>query len=494
MAAEGFSAMAVAVFFPIILKGLSGNAAVEKLDHSIPCNTEGRYYCDIQLWDGFYLDTSSIVLYATSISVLIQFILFTMLGSLADFGGKRLQFMLGFGIATAVVGFCIVFVVDNSLWWFAYLVYIVGNTFFGASWVFLYAWIPVLTKASPEVIAADADPLVNDEEFYAVSDRVGNEISAKSFFVGYIAAVLQLIIASAVVIGLGKKLNDKEIFGGYKLPSSYPMQLCIGAICVWQVAVILGYTRNRMRTRPGPDLPAGENYITFSLTNLYATIKQARKLSELFKFLVAWFIYSDSFSTLASVAILFAQSELGAQTPLLLLCSIIVPLAAGLGNLIWLRIQKKFNLPSKTILLIQAAFYSVLPLYGFMGKFVSVGTFFGLQNQYELPMISLFHGFLLGATQSTCRVIFSELLPHGHEAEFFGLYEVTDKGSSWLGPLMVGIIADATGSMRWSFVLLFAFFIIPLLIFKDIDISKGKQEARDFVKNEDRHHVKHIEL
>jgi UMF1 family MFS transporter len=141
----------------------------------------------------------------------------------------------------------------------------------------------------------------------------------------------------------------------------------------------------------------------------------------LFKFLFGWFLYSDSFTTVVSSAILFAQNELGANTIILLGSAIIVPLFAGIGNIVWNKFQIKSGYSTKTILMIQACLYCVLPIWGMVGFFTQRGSF-GLQNKYEIPLLGLFHGFLLGATQSSCRVMFSELLPHGHEAEFFGLY------------------------------------------------------------------------
>jgi UMF1 family MFS transporter len=59
---------------------------------------------------------------------------------------------------------------------------------------------------------------------------------------------------------------------------------------------------------------------------------------------------------------------------------------------------------------------------------------------------------------------------------------VTDKGSSWVGPLLVGAISQATGSIRHSFIMLFGFFAIPIFIFWTIDVKKGKQQAKQFEK------------
>lgn len=154
---------------------------------------------------------------------------------------------------------------------------------------------------------------------------------------------------------------------------------------------------------------------------MWYSLSDAAKIGELFKFLIGWFIYSDSFSTVSSVAILYGQTQLKASTTILLISAIIVPLMAGVGNVIWFKIQQRFNMHSKQVLLIQAGLYSLLPLYGLLGFFTPKGSF-GLQSVWEIPVLGMYHGFLLGATQSTCRVLFSELLPRGHESEFFGLY------------------------------------------------------------------------
>ena len=40
------------------------------------------------------------------------------------------------------------------------------------------------------------------------------------------------------------------------------------------------------------------------------------------------------------------------------------------------------------------------------------------------------------------------------ESEFFAIYEISDKGSSWIGPLVVGALHGLTGNIRYSFVYL----------------------------------------
>ena len=103
---------------------------------------------------------------------------------------------------------------------------------------------------------------------------------------------------------------------------------------------------------------------------VWETLKRAKELSQLFLFLGAWFIYSDAFSTLVNIAILFSQSELGAPLELLLIATIIFPIAAGIGNYFWLWIQKRFQLSTKNMICLQCGMYGLIPLYGILGFFL----------------------------------------------------------------------------------------------------------------------------
>ncbi|KAI8901890.1 autophagy-related protein 22-like protein [Globomyces pollinis-pini] len=467
VAAEGFSAMAVSVFFPLILQSLAANEAFKSDNHKIKCNTTDAYKCDVNI-GGKYIDTSALVLYATTISVFIQFILFSILGSVADYGPNRKKFLMFFGVSTGLVGFCMIFVVNTSMYLMAFLIYIVSNTFFGASFVFYYAWVPILARYSPEVLEAETKS-TDLAEKHLVSERVSNEISSKGFFYGYMTGVAQIILSSVFVLYIGSGT-------AWNLPEVYPMQMCVAAVCVWEVAVLLGFTGRHLKSRPGPPLPAGKNYIVFSIQNLAKTLSEARQQPELFKFLIAWFLYSDAFCTVVSIAILFAQAELGASNIILLASAVIVPLGAGIGNILWVRFQNHYQLSTIRILIMQACLYLVMPVYGLLGFFTPIG----LRTASELLPLAVYHGLLLGATQSSCRVLFSELLPPGHEAEFFGLYEITDKGSAWVGPLMVALITQFTGNMRYSFVFIGILFFFPIFIFSNIDVAKGKKEAKAY--------------
>jgi UMF1 family MFS transporter len=55
---------------------------------------------------------------------------------------------------------------------------------------------------------------------------------------------------------------------------------------------------------------------------------------------------------------------------------------------------------------------------------------------------------VLGGSQALSRGLFSRMIPRGKEASFFGFYEISERGTSWIGPLIFGVVVQATGSYR----------------------------------------------
>lgn len=67
-------------------------------------------------------------------------------------------------------------------------------------------------------------------------------------------------------------------------------------------------------------------------------------------------------------------------------------------------------------------------------------------------------------------------------ARFFGLFSITDKGASWLGPAAIAIIADRTGDIRNGFWFLFLLLLLPLPILTNrVDMIKGRKQGIAYV-------------
>ena len=92
-------------------------------------------------------------------------------------------------------------------------------------------------------------------------------------------------------------------------------------------------------------------------------------------------------------------------------------------------------------------------------------------------------GLVLGGSQALSRSLYSLMIPGGREAAFFSLYEISERGTSWIGPLIFGAVAGATGSYRQAILSLILLIVggIVLLLATDTDMAVAQAEADSLV-------------
>jgi UMF1 family MFS transporter len=86
-------------------------------------------------------------------------------------------------------------------------------------------------------------------------------------------------------------------------------------------------------------------------------------------------------------------------------------------------------------------------------------------------------GLVLGGTQALSRSFYSQLVPAGREAEYFSLYQACERGTSWLGTLLFGLVYQLSGSYRPSILALLMFFVVGLLLLVPLDARRAIREA-----------------
>ena len=82
-------------------------------------------------------------------------------------------------------------------------------------------------------------------------------------------------------------------------------------------------------------------------------------------------------------------------------------------------------------------------------------------------------GLVLGGSQALGRSLFSQLIPAGREGEYYGFYEISDKGTSWLGPLLFGLVFQLTDSYRLGIVSLVVFFLVGGVLLALVPIRRA---------------------
>ena len=433
-------------------------------------------------------------MYTFSLSVLFQALVIVSVSGAADHGRYRKSLLLIFACIGALATMSFLPVSPN-IFIVGALLAIVANTSFGASFVLLNSFLPLLVRYHPSTLyrkLASTDTgehpqepvgedLDREESVVSVSSNLANAndndltlqealrssmdassfgpaqpskvseeltlstgISAYGLGVGYIAAGFLQLLSISIIILFGSSLFILKlilfIIGCWWLIFSIPAAL-------W------------LRPRPGPPLLLNSKskrlykwfgYLTYSWKSLGKTILQAKHLKDVILFLAAWFLVSDAIATVSGTAVLFAKTTLQMKPAALALINVIATLCGIIGAFSWRKVSEKFHMsPSQTILAC-IILLEMIPLYGLLGfvQFIKRWGVIGLQQPWELYLLGAVYGFCMGGLSSYCRSVFGELIPPGSEAAFYALYAITDKGSSIFGPAIVGAITDVYGEIR----------------------------------------------
>ncbi|KAA8613292.1 ATG22 multi-domain protein [Pyrenophora tritici-repentis] len=505
-AAEVFVVCGIGSFIPVTLEQLARENGVLLSDPSIPCkstkptvnpgpslsaSTVGALFapnpekgqCVVHIL-GIEINTASFAMYTFSISVLIQALLIISMSGAADHGRFRKTFLLWFAFVGSIATMLFLPVVPKVYLLGAVLA-IIANTCFGASFVLLNSFLPLMeglfdqvadvtTALLPSNHTADLSiPMAKSNAAPSVELALATKISSYGIAIGYIAALLVQTIGILVVIAFRS--------------SNLGLRLVLFIIGAWWFIFTLP-TARWLRPRPGPPLHIAAQtsnfrtalaYFTYSWKSLGRTATHARHLKDVLLFLAAWFLLSDSIATVSGTAVLFAKTTLGMSYAMLALINVIATVFGVLGAFCWSRLSSFFRLsPTQTILLCILLF-EVIPLYGLLGYIPAVQRlgYLGLQQQWEMYPLGAVYGFVLGGLSSYCRALFGELIPPGYEAAFYALYAITDKGSSVFGPAIVGAITDAYGEIRPAFWFLAVLVGLPFPIMMLVNVDRGRADG-----------------
>ncbi|KAF2400108.1 autophagy-related protein 22-1 [Trichodelitschia bisporula] len=524
-AAEVFVVCGMGSFIPITLEQLARERGVLQSDHSTPCKS-GLEVSDPYVFNkpppsdavqcvvdvlGMEINTASFAMYTFSLSVLVQALLIISMSGVADHGAHRKTLLLTFAF-TGAVAMMLFLPIGPQLILLGALLAIVANTCFGASFVLLNSFLPLLVRHHPTILekadweeqeydgafAADSDiiadattallpgsrkPSIIPETLTSDELRLSTGISSYGMGISYIGALILQISAIATV-----RLMDSTLFS---------LRLVLFMIGAWWLVftVPAGFW---LRARPGPPLHLdptqgrlawGWAYFKFSWGSLGRSAMHARRLKDCLLFLGAWFLLSDAIATVSGTAILFAKTSLEMQPAALAMITVTATLSGIVGAFSWSKLSAMMGLkPSQTILACICLF-EVIPIYGLLGYVPAIRRLgvFGLQQPWEMYPLGAIYGFVMGGLSSFCRSLFGELIPPGFEAAFYALYAITDKGSSVFGPAIVGAITDATGEIRPAFWFLAVLIALPFPLMLLVDVDRGRREGVALAKElEDR--------
>lgn len=98
--------------------------------------------------------------------------------------------------------------------------------------------------------------------------------------------------------------------------------------------------------------------------------------------------------------------------------------------------------------------------------YTCIGVFaIQLDKQWEFWLLAVCVGMFQGGVQALSRSYFAKIIPPEKSGEYFGLFDICGKGASFMGTMLVGIVAQITGHMNIGVGVISLMFVIGLLIF-----------------------------
>jgi UMF1 family MFS transporter len=391
---------------------------------------------------GIPVAPDSFLPYCISFSVGLQVLFLPILGAVADYSHLRKTMMRLFATIGAVATI-LMFFVTGDLWWLGGLLFMLANLAFGAAIVFYNAYLP---------------DIASEEE----RDRV----SSYGWAMGYLGGGILLALNLAFFI-------FSEDIG---VPADLAVRINLASAGIWWFGFAF-ITWSRLRSRKAArSLPAGENYASIGFKQLRKTISEVKSFPETLKFLLAYFLYNDGIQTVIAVSSTFAAAPLiqgGLELPQDTLIAIIlmIQFVAFGGALLWGKLAKWIG--AKQAIIVSLIIWAGVVIYAYGGLKGPTAT-------TQFFILGMFIAIVLGGSQAISRSLFAQMIPKGKEAEFFSFYEISERGTSWIGPLVFGLANQIYGDLRIAILSLIFFFVVGLLLLPRVNVPKAIADAKSY--------------
>lgn len=370
--------------------------------------------------------------YMVSLSVVLQVFFLPILGAIADYSHLKKRFMGLFAYIGAIATIGMYFLEGNR-YLLGGTLFLIANLSFGASIVFYNAFLPD--------IAAENE-----------RDRVSSQGWAMGYLGGGLLLLVNLLFVQMWSVGLGISTGDA-------------VRISLASAGIWWAIFTLIPLMNLRQRAPIKQLPARASYLSVGFAQLRHTIRQLPHYPQTLLFLVAYLIYNDGIQTIIALSSQFGSQELGLGTASLVQLILMVQFIAFFGAL-------GFGYLARWIGSKWAILYSLVIWLG-----VTIYTYGFLQTEFQFFVIGGIIAIVLGGSQALSRSLFSLMIPRGQEAEYFSLYEVSERGTSWLGPFVFGLALQQTGSYRIAILSLALFFAVGLLLLLRVNPRQAIREA-----------------
>src|ERR1700678_731401 len=368
--------------------------------------------------------------YLISVSVVTQVFTLPMVGTIADFSPRKKRLMALFAY-TGALATAAMFILHGDEYLLGGVLFLVANLAFGAS---IVVYNSFLTDIAP--------PEQRDA------------VSSTGWGIGYLGG--GLLLALNLVL-----FSKAKAFG---LSDAMAVRINLSSAGVWWglfSLIPLAAIRNRP---PGRKRAPGE---TFSKTfrEFAVTLRDMRHYPQTLRFLVAYLLYNDAVQAVIALSAQFGSDELKISMTDLTGVILMVQFVAIFGSFLFDWIAK--GIGAKPAVIVSLLIWTA----------VLVSMYVSVRTETQFFVVAAIVAIVLGGTQALSRSLFSLMIPKGREAEYFGIYEISDKGTSWMCPLLFGLALQFTGNYRLAILSLITFFAAGLLVLLTVNVRHAAAEA-----------------
>jgi UMF1 family MFS transporter len=236
-------------------------------------------------------------------------------------------------------------------------------------------------------------------------------------------------------------------------------------VAVWWVTFTIPLLRAVPEPKPGGDrVPAGALAGAVA-RQIVTTLASARRRPDLFRFLIAFWLYSDGIGTIVKMATIYG-SEIGIGRNDLIGTLLMVQILAAPASLAFGRVATRIG--ARNAVLIGLGGYVAIAVFGF---FVTRPFHFWILG----AMVALFQG----GTQSLSRSLFVSLVPERQLGEMFGFYSLSEKLAGIVGPILFGLAAQLAGTSRVAIFTLLPLFLGGAWLLASVNFERGAARARE---------------
>jgi UMF1 family MFS transporter len=415
--------VSVVLVTPYLTSVAETSAGCTDVTDANPCRTDLHVL-------GIPVSPGSAVFYVITIATVLSFLAMPVVGALADRSSSKRSWLAAYAVVGAIAAACL-FLVTGGNWVLGAALVIVGN---------------IALIASLTVYAAILVDIAEPDE--------RDHVSTRGWAFGYVGGFILLVVSLVLV-----QLHDT--FG---MSEGLAVRVCFLLAGIWWAGfTVIPYRGLKDR----PVLHArGSVTVSGSFGQLRDTLRHIRDYPQTLRFLVAFLFFNDGVQTVIAVAAVYGAEELGMKTTTVILAVLIVQVTGIIGALAMGRIAAR-----------RGAFKVIYTALFLWVAIVLVGFVIpaGVTTLFLLLAASI--GLVVAGTQALSRSLFSQLIPLGREAEYFSLYQACERGTSWLGTLVFGLVHQFTGSYRYAIIALVLFFVVGGLLLRRVDVERGIREA-----------------